>query len=217
MTRAASVKEFAALGKLAKKLKEEQTRAAEIARQTRIETARRTAETNVFRNTLALWTDVVPLAPPNRVAPPSSTALPVPTQSWADEQDALQSTLSDQITPDSLLETDDSLSFCRDGISRETLRKLRGGKWVIQEQLDLHGLTREYAREELVHFLNDALKRGHRCVRVIHGKGLGSVNREPVLKSKVRHWLMQRDEVLAFTQARPQDGGSGALVVLLKL
>ena len=217
MKRPASIKEFAALGKLAKQLKEEQARAAEIARQTRIETARREAEANVFRNTLALWSDVVPLAPHNRAPPPSSAARPIPIQSWADEQDALQSTLSDQITPDSLLETDDSLSFCRDGISRETLRKLRGGKWVIQEQLDLHGLTREYAREELVHFLNDALKRGHRCVRVIHGKGLGSVNREPVLKSKVRHWLMQRDEVLAFTQARPQDGGSGALVVLLKL
>jgi DNA-nicking Smr family endonuclease len=66
-----------------------------------------------------------------------------------------------------------------------------------------------------VAFLTDAIKREIRCVRIVHGKGLGSVNKEPVLKNKVLRWLVQREEVLAFCQARPNDGGSGALIVLL--
>jgi DNA-nicking Smr family endonuclease len=98
----------------------------------------------------------------------------------------------------------------------QSLRKLRSGTWVIQNQLDLHGLDRHEARAALVDFLSGCVKRGVRCVRVIHGKGLGSKNREPVLKTKVKHWLTQRDEVLAYCQARPVDGGSGAVVVLLK-
>ena len=99
---------------------------------------------------------------------------------------------------------------------RLTLRKLRRGHWVVQAQLDLHGMTSDEARMNLVAFLNACKKNGHRCIRIIHGKGLGSKNREPVLKIKVRNWLMQRDEILAFTQARQVDGGGGAVVVLLK-
>ena len=96
------------------------------------------------------------------------------------------------------------------------LRKLRRGHWVIQSQLDLHGMRREEAREALAEFLKQAVKRGIRCVRVIHGKGLGSVNREPVLKNKVRNWLVQKEEVIAFCEARNIDGGAGAVLVLLK-
>ena len=77
-------------------------------------------------------------------------------------------------------------------------------------------LRTDAAREALAHFLHAANRRGLRCVRVIHGKGLGSINKEPVLKNKVRNWLMQKDEVIAFCQAKAADGGSGALVVLLK-
>ena len=86
----------------------------------------------------------------------------------------------------------------------------------MQEQLDLHGLRTDEAREAVGLFLRHAVRKGLRCVRIIHGKGLGSVNKEPVLKSKVRNWLVQKDEVMAFCQARAADGGSGALVVLLK-
>ncbi len=93
--------------------------------------------------------------------------------------------------------------------------RLRRGTWRICAQLDLHGLRRDEARETLVGFLDDCRRHNHRCVRIIHGKGLGSVNREPVLKGKVRKWLVQRSDVLAFCQARPNDGGSGALLVLL--
>jgi DNA-nicking Smr family endonuclease len=77
-------------------------------------------------------------------------------------------------------------------------------------------LYADEARLYVVQFLAECRKRGARCVRIIHGKGLGSKNREPVLKHKLRSWLMQRDEVLAYCQAREVDGGAGALVVLLK-
>jgi len=80
----------------------------------------------------------------------------------------------------------------------------------------LHGMRREEARVALADMLRDSVKRGLRCIRVIHGKGLGSLNKQPVLKGKVRAWLVQKEEVIAFCQARPHDGGAGAVVVLLQ-
>lgn len=124
--------------------------------------------------------------------------------------------LSDEFTVEALLDSDAALSFARNGIGPDVIRKLRRGHWVIQAQLDLHGLRSDEARAALADFLRDAGKRGLRCVRVIHGKGLGSINKEPVLKNKVRNWLVQKDEVIAFCQAKAADGGAGALVVLLK-
>jgi DNA-nicking Smr family endonuclease len=93
---------------------------------------------------------------------------------------------------------------------------LRKGGWSIQGELDLHGLRREEAREALSSFMREAQKRGWRCVRVVHGKGLGSPGKTPVLKGKVQSWLIQKNEVLAFVQARGDEGGAGALVVLLR-
>ena len=81
--------------------------------------------------------------------------------------------------------------------------------------MDLHGLRREEARKALVDFIKVAARMGWRCVRVVHGKGLGSPGKTPVLKGKVQSWLVQKKEVLAFVQARPAHGGAGALVVLL--
>jgi len=140
-----------------------------------------------------------------------------PVQSHLDEKEALRESLSAEWSAEDWLDAGDEPNFLRPGLSRQVLRKLRSGTWVIQNQLDLHGLDRHEAREALVGFLGACIKRGIRCVRVIHGKGLGSKNREPVLKIKVKHWLVQREEVLAYCQARPVDGGSGALVVLLKV
>ena len=80
----------------------------------------------------------------------------------------------------------------------------------------MHGLRTDEAREAVGQFLREAMRKGVRCVRIIHGKGLGSANKEPVLKSKVRNWLVQKDEVMAFCQAKAADGGSGALMVLLR-
>lgn len=148
----------------------------------------------------------------SRPAPPA----PVPLQRERDERSVLREAMSDELDLDHLLETDAALSWRRDGIGADTLRRLRRGHWVIQGELDLHGLRRDEAREALGQFLRGALARDWRCVRIIHGKGLSSPLREPVLKHKVRHWLMQRDEVLAYVQARPSDGGAGALIVLLR-
>ncbi|HYC41790.1 MAG TPA: Smr/MutS family protein [Noviherbaspirillum sp.] len=208
-----SIKDFAALKSLRATIKaqEEARKAAEEERLRREKESRRDAE--LFRKSIG---DVKPLSPHDKAEPVEHRPLPIARQRLADEQAALEESLSDEFNVDTLLDTDGELSYARPGISGDILRKLRRGNWVIQAQLDLHGMRREEAREALAEFLRDAVKRGVRCVRVIHGKGLGSVNKEPVLKSKVRSWLVQKEEVIAFCQARAADGGAGALVVLLK-
>jgi len=141
---------------------------------------------------------------------------PEPQQRALDEQSVLREAISDEFDVETLLDTDEALSFRRPGVGPEVVRRLRRGEWVIQAQIDLHGLRRDEAREQLATFLREAVKQGLRCVRVVHGKGNGSPGREPVLKAKVKTWLVQKNEVIAFTQARASDGGNGALVVLLR-
>lgn len=160
--------------------------------------------------------DVEPLPDPGKVQHRLGAPLPLPYQTREDERRALAESLSGEGFAEADLESGEELWFLRPGLSRQVLRKLRRGHWVIQDELDLHGLNREAAHAALSEFLKACVCRGLRCVRVIHGKGLGSRNREPVLKQKVRHWLVQRNEVLAFVQARPADGGGGAVVVLLR-
>ncbi|MCI1191146.1 Smr/MutS family protein [Calidifontimicrobium sp. SYSU G02091] len=140
---------------------------------------------------------------------------PLPRQRERDERAALREAWSDEVDVERLLDTDGELSFRRPHIAPDVLAKLRRGRWAIQAQIDLHGLRRDEAREALAAFLRDATQRGLRCVRVVHGKGHGSPGKAPVLKGKVRAWLVQKDAVLAFVQARAADGGHGALVVLL--
>jgi len=156
------------------------------------------------------------LLPQARVLHPTPKPRPTPQQFIRDERQALADSLSDHFIPEHELENGEELLYLRDGHSPDILRKLRRGHWVVQEQLDLHGMVVEEARAYVAEFLTLCKKRGARCVRIIHGKGLGSKNREPVLKHKLRNWLMQRDEVIAYCQARQVDGGSGAVVVLLK-
>ncbi|WP_081987081.1 Smr/MutS family protein [Methylotenera sp. G11] len=141
---------------------------------------------------------------------------PIPKQFILDERQALADSLSDHYIPAHELETGEELLYLRDGHSPDILSKLRRGHWVVQAAIDLHGLISDEARAYVASFLNDCKKRGLRCVRIVHGKGLGSRNKEPVLKHKLRGWLMQRDEVIAYAQARKTDGGSGAVIVLLK-
>ena len=138
---------------------------------------------------------------------------PIPRQTPAHEQSPAGDALSDHIALE--IGAGDEWAFLRPGVSRQTLRRLRRGYWKIEAQLDLHGYTREEARQALVVFLDASSKRGFRCVRVIHGKGLSSRDHEPVFKARVGSWLAQRADVLAFCQARPEDGGSGAVLVLL--
>ena len=210
----ANIKDFAALKALRNDLKaqKEARQQAEAERKQREQEAKREAE--LFRRSIG---DVSPLPSTNKAVLKPPSPLPIPRQRIADEQAALAESLSDEFTIDTLLESDAALSYARNGVGPDVLRKLRRGHWVIQSQLDLHGLRTDEAREALAEFLRDATKCGWRCVRVIHGKGLGSINKSPVLKNKVRNWLVQKDEVMAFCQAKVSDGGAGALVVLLRV
>ena len=168
---------------------------------------------SLFRQAVA---DAKPMPHHGKVLRKKEAPPPYPVQSHLDEREALRESLAAEWTAEDWLDSGDEPNFLAPGLPRQVLRKLRSGTWVIQNQLDLHGLDRHEAREALADFLASCVKRGVRCVRVIHGKGLGSKNREPVLKTKVKQWLTRREEVLAYCQARPVDGGSGALVVLLK-
>jgi DNA-nicking Smr family endonuclease len=141
---------------------------------------------------------------------------PVARQFMRDERQALRDSLSDDYIPMHELESGEELLYLRTGQSPDVLSKLRRGFWVIQAKIDLHGLISDEAREYVAEFIADCKKRNIRCVRIVHGKGLGSRNREPVLKHKLRNWLIQKDEVIAYAQAKPEDGGSGAVIVLLK-
>jgi len=140
---------------------------------------------------------------------------PIPVQRLLDEQRVLIESLSDEFDVTTLLDVDDAMSFRRPGISTDVTYKLRAGEWSIQRQIDLHGMRSDEAREALGAFIRASHKQGIRCVRVAHGKGLGSPGKQPVLKIKAQRWLIQKNEVLAFVQAKPAEGGAGALVVLL--
>ncbi len=141
---------------------------------------------------------------------------PIPVQRQLDDQRVLREAISDEFDASTLLEVDEALSFRRPGIGIDVARKLRRGEWSIQAEIDLHGLRVEESREALAAFLRESVRQGLRCVRVVHGKGLGSPGKTPVLKGKVHGWLVQKSEVLAFVQARADEGGAGAVVVLLK-
>ena len=158
---------------------------------------------------------VKPLPDKRKLHHKPAPKMPQAMQYQRDEMAVLKEAISDEFDVSTLLETDEHLSFRRPGIGTDVTRKLRRGDWSIQRQLDLHGLRRDDAREALSIFIREAHKHGIRCVRVVHGKGLGSLGKAPILKSRVHSWLVQKNEVLAFVQAKPADGGAGALVVLL--
>jgi DNA-nicking Smr family endonuclease len=159
---------------------------------------------------------VKPLPHKGQAHLPRSQPAPIPAQQQLDEQKVLQETMSDEWDTSSLLDTDEALSFRRPGIGVDVTRKLRKGDWTVQAQVDLHNLRTDEAREALGQFVRESYKQGLRCVRVVHGKGLGSPGKVPVLKNKVHSWLIQKNQVLAFVQATPAQGGAGAVVVLLQ-
>lgn len=158
---------------------------------------------------------VTPLAPSQRADVGTPRPEPWPHQREADERAALRQTWSEALDAESLLLTDDGLSFRRPGVGPDVLTRLRRGHWTIQAEIDLHGLRRDEAREALQDFLAQALLSGRRCVRIVHGKGQGSPGRHPVLKGKVQRWLSQSTAVIAFAQASGPLGGAGALIALL--
>lgn len=216
----AGMKDFAELKSLRDQLKEEQRlRAIEQAeREKRERIARERAV--VFRGAMK---DVHKMPESDRyVHRPVYVAPQRPAQSSQalspEEETAavLRESLSDLFDVEGMLDEDPALSYARDGVGPDVVRKLRKRHWPIQDELDLHGLTRDGARDALTDFLHRANRRGVRCVRIIHGIGYGSPKGEPVLRSIVHSWLVQKNEVIAFCVAGRSDGGNGALVALLR-
>jgi len=117
--------------------------------------------------------------------------------------------------PEAEGETGEHLSFRRPTVSLTVFRKLKRGEISVRDELDLHGLTAVEARAALYEFLAEAASLDLRCVRIIHGKGKRSGHQGPVLKRKLGRWLQLRDDVQAYCSARPVDGGTGAVYLLL--
>ena len=127
--------------------------------------------------------------------------------------------LVDGITHFDIADTDEFIEGLAEGVDRRLLGKLRRGEFSVQGHLDLHGMRRDDARHAVATFVERACKSGHRCVRIVHGRGLNSKDNVPVLKLLLTSWLERGRvgrAVLAFCTARPNDGGAGAVYVLLR-
>ena len=140
---------------------------------------------------------------------------PYPIKGQEDEQQVIIDMMSDEFDSADI-EAGDELNYAKPGIPPKTLRKLRRGQFAIHAELDLHGMTVPAAREALAIFLQNCHLENLRCIRIIHGKGLGSSPKGPVIKTMVNKWLQQREDILAFCSAIPVHGGTGAAYVLLK-
>jgi DNA-nicking Smr family endonuclease len=164
--------------------------------------------------------DAVPLAQVPSADVRRSPPQPNPVQRDADEQAALiASRLALYPSPmswDIGADIEDEQSYLRAGVSPDLLRKLRRGQWTINAEIDLHNHNQDEAHEALMAFMRKARAADWRCLRIIHGKGLSSHQKIPVLRNKVRRWLQLKEEVLAYCEPRPNGGGSGAVLVLLK-
>jgi DNA-nicking Smr family endonuclease len=169
-------------------------------------------EAELFRETIGT---IAPLPRSQRRKPQRPKLSPRPRQTERDEREVITQLLDHPIDP-AMLETGDELEHRQDGVQLSVMRKLKRGQYACQAELDLHGLVVAQARQEVVVFLERTRAQGLRCVRIIHGKGLRSSQRGPILKMKVANWLRQRQEVLAYCSARPVDGGTGAVYVLLR-
>jgi len=168
-------------------------------------------EADLFRREMH---DVAPARPADRVAHRRPPPPPIPVQRLEDERAVLEELARLAGSADDI-EIEEDHAYLRPGLPRDVLRKLRRVHAVVQDELDLHGLTGDEAALETARFLVASLRRGLRCLRIIHGKGLGSHNREPVLKGRIRKLLARKSEVLAFCEPPPAHGGSGAVIVLL--
>jgi DNA-nicking Smr family endonuclease len=213
------MKDFADLKSLSKQLKEQaETRAAAEAERVKQE-KKQVVEANLFQSALGgvkrmpASDRYVPPSVPKGVAPSAAPARKL-TQA-EDDAAVLRESLSDLFEVDHYLEDDPALNYSAPGVGPDVMKKMRKGHWPVQDELDLHGMNRDQARDALGTFLTKAQQRNHRCVCVIHGRGFGSRGQEPVLKSMVHSWLVQKG-VVAFCQARNNEGGEGALIVLLR-
>lgn len=167
-----------------------------------------------FRN---LFDGVTPIRRGNRVRVTPKPLSTRPRQQEADDRLVMDELLSDsELLAAEGVETGDELSHCGPGVQDRVFRKLRRGQYRVGDEVDLHGLRGTEAKAVVREFLNHCRERDLRCVRIVHGKGLGSTQRGPVLKQLVDVWLRRRDDVLAFNSCIPRHGGTGAVYVLLK-
>jgi DNA-nicking Smr family endonuclease len=201
------------LKQVRQKLAEAHAQAQALATAQALAARQREAESNLFVRAVGA-VQRLPINDLVKLDGPSPA--PIAHQRQKDNEAVLRDCLSDEFDASTLLDTDDALSFRRPGVGRDVIHKLRKGDWSIQREIDLHGLRSDEARVALAEFIRLAHRQGLRCLRVVHGKGLGSPGKTPVLKSKVHSWLVQKNQVMAFVQAKPAEGGAGALVVLLK-
>jgi DNA-nicking Smr family endonuclease len=170
-------------------------------------------EVALFREAMR---DVKPLARDPQTPPGPQPPRPAPRARFtrADRRAILEESLSGA-PDDPALAGGEEITFTRPGVPATILRKLRRGQYRIQAEIDLHGLTVREAKPALRAFLGEALLRGTRCVRIVHGKGLRSGTKGPVLKHVVGGILKHTGHVLAVVSAPRADGGSGAVYVLL--
>ncbi len=169
-------------------------------------------DSGLFRR---LMGDAKPLEHAEKVPEHKPKAIPQARFRRRDEREVLRESLEADVeaTEEGAGQT---LHFHRPSVGRRTMRRLARGNYSVQDEIDLHGLTVPEAKDALHEFIGECESRHYTCVRVVHGKGLGSGNRGPVLKGKINKWLRQWKEVLAFVSARQVDGGTGAVYVLLK-
>jgi len=226
------MKSFADLKGLGKQLKEQEEAKAVAEKERVVREKAAAAAANVFATSMG---GVQRMKPSDRYVPPVAKAPQVSdaaraaaaksgprkdlnaAEQAADDAAVLrESMLSDQFEVDHYIEEDPALNYLAPGVGADVMKRLRKGYWPVQDELDLHGLRRDDARNAIAEFLRKAALRNYRCVCVIHGRGFGSRGGEPVLKSMVHSWLVQTDGVIAFTQAQAAEGGEGALMVLLR-
>ncbi|NNC66166.1 MAG: DNA mismatch repair protein MutS [Gammaproteobacteria bacterium] len=167
---------------------------------------------DLFRRAVS---DAKPLRAETRVETAKRKPKPKARFSRADERAVLHESLEADI--DTIESGNaDRLRYRRPSVGRRTMRALERGKYAVQDEIDLHGMTVDEARPRLADFIDYSARSGRLCVRIVHGKGLGSGDRGPVLKNAVNRWLRRWDTVLAFVSARQVDGGTGAIYVLLE-
>jgi DNA-nicking Smr family endonuclease len=164
----------------------------------------------------AAMTGVQPLTKSDRLPPPRARPSTRPRQAEADERAVMDELLDYGMFEPELIESGDTLIYRGAGLQDSVWRKLRRGGYRLRAELDLHGMNRADARLAVSDFIAECQARDARCVRIIHGKGNRSPNSGPVIKTLLDSWLRRRNDVIAFCSARPHDGGTGAVYVLLR-
>ncbi len=168
-------------------------------------------DAELFRNSIG---QVKPIKNSNQIQPDKSRPKPYPQKNQQAKNSHFNAASGHEIDR---LAQEDSVSFLAAGLQKNVIKKLRKGHFGLDASIDLHGLTSKEANQYLYRFIEDSLEKGYRSVHIIHGKGYRSDDNQPVLKNDINHWLRQHKQVQAFCSAAPRDGGTGAVMVLLKL